>query len=223
MAGWRASAAMKDLEKGTEREGGNRLRGASAGALALILSGGSSQPSALGAPAASRGTRAPNSDGGLRHLADRVDALSKLSLETHDAVREVQAKLGYVCYLLPKTHAVIVAVEAEIGKFRDLAKAARAKSEETAAPPELIGAQAAHIFPVLLESLDKAVEGMGPATSEHRASLKSMLSELDERGSPDQVLSVLGTLLYGKGHGDKRKFIVAHNLSAPQGHALDYF
>ena len=52
MAGWRASAAMKDLAKGKEREGGKRLRadGAAEGTLALGQIGGSLQPSALGAP-----------------------------------------------------------------------------------------------------------------------------------------------------------------------------
>ena len=225
MAGWRASAAMKDLAKGKEREGGKRLRadGAAEGSLALGPSGGSSQPSALGAPGASRGTRAPNNESGLRHLTDRVDALSKLSLETHDAVREVQAKLGYVCYIFPKAHAAVTEVESEIGKFRDLVRAARAKSEDSGDPPELIGAQAAHIYPVLLETLDKTVVKTDATTEEHRATLKEMIDDIEISMNPDQMRGVLGTFLYRKGHGDKRKCIVAHNLPEKQALALDYF
>ena len=160
----------------------------------------------------------------MKKLVERMDQLSKLSLESHDSIREIQHKLGYVCYIMPSSSKVVEAVEEEIVAFRKLTQAARDKAEEKDEPPELMGAQAAHIFPAAVEALLVNFPACkSDEDTKHRLAMTEILSTMNQSASPDDCLGAIGTFLFRKGYGDKCKFVVNHNLFVPQADGLNYF
>lgn len=121
------------------------------------------------------------SDGTYKKSEERIDQIARFSLESQDVFREVQARLGYVVFLMPGDSEISKTVEEEVKAFREFTKAARDKADEASEAAELVGAQAAHVFPATVVALLENDTSTATAEDQrHRPVLETLVKSLQE-------------------------------------------
>ena len=86
----------------------------------VLLGGATARRAGLSALEDSTGSRAGAKELTLKSLESRIDQVSKLALESHDSIREIQAKLAYVVFILPGDSPVVEEVLRKEEAFKKL-------------------------------------------------------------------------------------------------------
>ena len=176
------------------------------------------------------GTKGKGRGSDLADLQDQVTLLKKATLANHDAIRELQSNLEYVCIFGSLENAILKAHHEEGRKYYELKKQKlqvleQASGEERAAALKALGPASASQFLAVVETTMKEYPDQPPADTPELAHWNSLKELLEKLQSCDvhEATKLAGTWVSGKAHGSNRKITAKPAIPAAAWSSLIYF
>ena len=176
------------------------------------------------------GTKGKGKGSDLADLQDQVTLLKKATLANHDAIRELQNNLEYVCIYGNLENPILKAHYDEGRKYFELKKQTlqeleKASGEERAAALKALGPASASQFLAVVETTLKQFPDQPTADTPelaHWNRLKELNAKL-QTCDAQEATKLAGTWVSGKAHGSNRKITAKPTIHAAAWSSLIYF
>ena len=235
MAEWRATARLEKAELASlqRRKGrGGEVEGkAPADDMELEGEDGSKQ-AAGGAPSltgpkikdGSAGSQARNKGGtkgkgkGKSDVQSQLNLLAKATLANHDAIRELQANMQYVCIYGPEDNPLMKVHLDEGHKYYELKKLTlqkleKAEPEQRSEALRALGPASASQFMAVVEAMVQGEPQAATPEHKHWTVLLALKGKL-EAGTLHESASLAGTWVTKKAHGTSKKITARPSIEA---------
>ena len=184
--------------------------------------GGGVGDSAMPAASVGRDLTSSEMQKEVKALRKELTLTKKCTLITHDAVREIQGGLGYMCAMADKTNPLMVEVCSEGADYNKLQMTLKEEAGEKEDFTELqkLGPASAHVLLRVMKYLTQSIEVKPEEeeASKHAELVKSMYEELKTKETKF-VAAQAGTFLIRRTQR-KTKLIMHTNLQASHNTAL---